>query len=95
MMNLNANIEHYLKQLVNEAVNNSIQKTAEATAKLLNQTPLQKDPDELLTPKEATDVLKCSITTLWRYENSGKVKSYTIGGKRLYKRSDLLESLNK
>jgi hypothetical protein len=95
MTNLNVNLQDYLQHLVNEAVNNSIPKTAEATANLLKQTQSKKDPDRLLTPSEASDVLKCSITTLWRYEKSGKVKSYTIGGKRLYKCSDLFNSLKK
>lgn len=94
MVNLNVNLQDYLQQLVNEAVKNSIPKTVQATAELLKQDLPKNNAEELLTPKEASDVLRCSITTLWRHEKTGKVKSSTIGGKRLYKRSDLLESLN-
>ncbi|ALJ04371.1 hypothetical protein APS56_04110 [Pseudalgibacter alginicilyticus] len=95
MTNFNVNLQDYLQHLVNEAVQNSIPKTVQATAELLKQDLPKNNPDDLLTPKEASDILKCSITTLWRYEQSGKVNSLTIGGKRLYKRSDLFNALNK
>jgi len=76
-----------------------IQRTAEATAtatveRLKAENYKKENPDELLLPKEACNVLRCSIPTLWRWEKSGKVKSHTIGGKRLYKRSDLSLAVN-
>jgi hypothetical protein len=72
-----------------------IKRTAQATAELLKNelTPKKNTSNDLLTPKEASDLLRCSITTLWRHEKAGKVKSSTIGGKRLYRRADLLEAL--
>lgn len=73
-----------------------IERTAQATAELLKGdiNPSTDNPNDLLTPKEASNLLRCSITTLWRYDNSGKVKSSTIGGKRLYRRGDLMDVLN-
>lgn len=74
-----------------------VKRIAEATAEIFRQQlplPPENNPEDLLTPKEASDLLRCSITTLWRYEKSGKVKSSTIGGKRLYRRGDLMDVLN-
>lgn len=48
---------------------------------------------EFITPKEAADLLKVSQVTLWRYEKQDKVKCYGIGGRRLYKRDEIINSL--
>jgi len=93
MSKLNINLQDYLQHLVKEAVQNSIPETVKATAQIIKQDFQKNNHDELLTSKEASDVLRCSITTLWRYEKKGKIKGHTIGGKRLYKRSELLKSL--
>ncbi|WP_194767854.1 helix-turn-helix domain-containing protein [Tamlana sp. I1] len=95
MTDLNVNLQDYLQMIVKQAVQNSIPETAKAAADLIKKDLQENDPDELLTPNEAVKLLRCSITSLWRYEKSGKVKSVTIGGKRLYRRSDLLEALSK
>lgn len=94
MTNLNVNLQDYLHHLVDEAVRNAIPETAKAAAALIKDLP-KNDHDKLQTPQEAADLLRCSIVTLWRWEKSGKVKSVTIGGKRLYRRGDLLEALKK
>lgn len=74
-----------------------VRRTAQATAEILkgDMKPVKDNPNDFLTPKEASDLLRCSITTLWRYDKSGKVKSETIGGKRLYRRGDLMAALKK
>ncbi len=97
MTNTNLSIHEFFKIIVGEAIRESIPKTAQATAELLKSelTPEKNNLDKLLTPKEASEELRCSITSLWRYEKAGKVKSSTIGGKRLYQRADLLEALKK
>jgi len=56
-------------------------------------TPTTENSPEFITPKEAADLLKVSLVTLWRYEKQSKVKCYGIGGRRLYKRSELINSL--
>lgn len=77
-------------------VDTLVERTAKATAELLKgeMKPADNNPNDLLTPKEASDLLRCSIVTLWRWEKGGKVESVTIGGKRLYRRVNLLEALN-
>lgn len=57
-----------------------------------DQHPQSESPD-LITPKEAAELLKVSMVTLWRYEKQGKIKCYGIGGRRLYKRSELMDCL--
>ena len=55
----------------------------------------ENDPDELFSefiPKSEVRAKFASSSTLWNWEKQGKIKSYGIGGKRFYKRSEL-ESL--
>lgn len=50
--------------------------------------------DELLTRDEACKFLQIDPSTLWAWQNRGKVKSYGISGnRRYYKRSELIEAL--
>ena len=45
--------------------------------------------DELLTDKEVAYLLKVSRRTLQDYRNNGMVSYYQLGGKILYKESDI------
>jgi len=47
--------------------------------------------EELLSPKQACEFFQCTSVTLWRWEKKGRVKSYGIGGKKFFKRSELLQ----
>lgn len=56
----------------------------------------QKSPEnenDLITIKEACEMLNVSRGTLYRYESQGRINIYGIGARRLLKRSELLESL--
>lgn len=83
-----------------------IQSSPEDLAKLINagiqeqleafkNSLLAKDAnDELLTREEACEYLKIDPSTLWHWQNRGKVIGYKISGNRIYyKRSELLEAL--
>lgn len=74
-----------------------INRIAEKTALILRgqipTIPEPSNPDEYLTPTETADRLRISKVTLWRYEKAGKIQCYGIGGKRLYKRSDVENAL--
>lgn len=48
--------------------------------------------DELLTPKEVCAYLGINLSTRWRYEKDGKIKSERIGGKILYRKSELIKN---
>jgi len=75
-------------------INQIAQRTVELFESRKNEPPHQStDETDLLTPKEASKLLRISIPTLWRWQKKGKVKCYGIAGSRYYKRSELLESL--
>ena len=44
--------------------------------------------DKYIPKTEVRGVL-ASSSTLWNWENKGKLKLYAIGGKRFYKRTDI------
>ena len=56
------------------------------------QTTPENEPD-LITIKEACEMLNISRGTLYRYEKQGKINIYGIGARRLLKRSEVLDSL--
>lgn len=49
----------------------------------------KEDPlDDYIERKEVAGKL-ASASTLWKWEKSGKLQSYGIGGKRYYKRTEI------
>jgi hypothetical protein len=72
-----------------------VEKTALRTAEIISGLPprVKEETEELLTTEETTKFLKCTTTNVWRLEKSGKIKRYGLGGKRYYKKSELLEAL--
>jgi len=83
-----------------------IQSSPEDLAKLINagikkqleafkESLLAKDAnDDLLTREQACEFLQIDPSTLWHWQNKGKVTAYSISGnRRYYKRSELLEAL--
>ncbi|WP_339711221.1 helix-turn-helix domain-containing protein [Cyclobacterium amurskyense] len=64
---------------------------------LLNFKPVTDDDSKseiFLTRKEASERLKVSLVTLNSWTKAGLVKSYVIGGRVLYKESELEDSLH-
>ncbi|REE24718.1 helix-turn-helix protein [Winogradskyella pacifica] len=49
--------------------------------------------DELLSRKDACELLQIDSSTLWHWTNKGKVKAYSISNRRYYKRSELIDCL--
>lgn len=84
------------EELINSISERVTKNILEAVNKepILNTTP--EDPlNDFITKSQAKDLLKVSPATLWRWEQSGKIKSYTLGSKRFYKRSELTVALTK
>ena len=73
----------------------SIEQLAEALIPLLQ--PQQVDQiqtlSELITREEVCKLLSFNKTSLWKHTKSGKLKSYGIGNRVLYKRSEVLEAV--
>jgi len=49
--------------------------------------------EELLTREETCKFLKINSSTLWSWTVKGKIKCWSIGARRYYRRSELLECL--
>jgi len=75
-----------LEQLIGTSVRNGI-------SELQKEVLTEKFNEELLTREETCQYLKIDSSTLWAWTNKKKVKSYGIGARRYYKRSELLECL--
>lgn len=52
-----------------------------------------KEPTELLTRKEVSNLLKVNLTTVHFWSKANKLKRYGIGNRVYYKRSEIEESL--
>jgi hypothetical protein len=73
----------------------TLQQLAEAIAPLLQpQVVKQLEPiSDLLTRLEVCQLLSFNKTSLWKHTKSGKLKSYGIGNRVYYKRSEVLEAV--
>ena len=76
-----------LSQMITNAVN-------EAVKNINIEQPITPS-QELLSRKEVADKLKISLVTLNDWTKKGIVNSYAIGGRILYKASEINEKLTK
>jgi len=76
-----------LSQMITDAVN-------EAVKNIKIEQPITPS-QELLSRKEVADKLKISLVTLNDWTKKGIVNSYAIGGRILYKASEINEKLTK
>ena len=50
--------------------------------------------DDLLTREQTCKLLKINPSTLWHWQNNGKIKAYGISGsRRYYKRNEIMDAL--
>lgn len=56
---------------------------------------LAKKQESYVKPKEASGQLQVDLSTLWRWAKAGYLVPIEVGGKRLYKQSDIDAILNK
>lgn len=52
-----------------------------------------KEPEELLTRKEAAAMLKLNLSTIHNHTKKGKLKAYGLGNRVYYKRSEIEKRL--
>jgi excisionase family DNA binding protein len=50
--------------------------------------------EKLMTAKEAADLLRVSLVTLWQWEKQGRISKYSMGGRTYFKYSELLAGLD-
>ena len=80
-----------------EAYVNAIKNKNDLRKKLVeDNNPNSKDkdvPTNLLSRKEAAELLKISFPTLWRWTKYNTISSYRLGGKVYYKREEIMKKL--
>jgi excisionase family DNA binding protein len=89
-------IQGYTLEQLAEALKPLLQKSqSKTTDQEEPQESKQEEPQEsvLLTRDEVCDLLKFNKTTLHKHTRSGRLKSYGIGNRVLYKRSEVLEAV--
>jgi len=60
----------------------------------LKQQKVADLSEKLMTAKEAADLLRVSLVTLWQWEKDGRISKYTLGGRTYFKYSELMANLN-
>jgi excisionase family DNA binding protein len=50
-------------------------------------------PTELLTRKQAAELLQVNLSTLWAWTRAKKLNSYGLGNRVFYKKSELFDAL--
>lgn len=69
----------------------TLQQLAEELAPLLQSNNTNKDDEnDFITIEETCKLLHLNKTSIWKHSRSGKLKSYGIGNRVLYKRSEVL-----
>jgi len=73
----------------------TLQELANATASILqlNHKIQETSPNDFITRNEAYKILSINKTSLWKHTKSGKLKSYGIGNRVLYKRSEVIQAV--
>lgn len=77
-----------------EEITGIIQNAVKEAMKGNFHLPSNSTSEKLLTRKETAEKLKISLVTLNDWTKRGIVQSYIIGGRVLYKESEVVESLN-
>jgi len=75
-----------LEKLIGKSIKKEI-------SQLHREQLIKKFNEELLTRSEACKYLKINSSTLWAWTNKNKIKCWSIGARRYYRRSELLECL--
>lgn len=78
------------------SVDELTEKIALKTMELLkqkNHSESNDDSDDLITREEACAFLSINKTSLWKHTKSGKLKSYGLGNRVYYKKSEILVSV--
>jgi excisionase family DNA binding protein len=62
-----------------------------ATLKPTAEAP--KPENEFITREQACELLSINKTSLWKHTKSGRLKSYGIGNRVLYRRDEVLQAV--
>jgi hypothetical protein len=74
----------------------TIEQLAEALKFLMQSQTSSQEPhleNDFITREEVCRLLSFNLTSLWKHTKSGRLKSYGIGNRILYKRSEVLSAV--
>jgi hypothetical protein len=77
-------------EAISEIVKNGVKSELKEFKKEFN---IQNQPEDLLSREQVLDLLQINPTTLWHYQNKGKIPFYKFANKCFYKRSEIMNSL--
>ena len=72
-----------------ERISKEVTKNVLEAIRTQENDPLTQPLFNEYIPKTEVRGILASNSTLWKWENEGKLKLYAIGGKRFYKRADI------
>lgn len=82
-----------LIQITPEQLQNAILNSITTQFKELKNHFQPKEPETYLTRKEVSELLKVDYSTLHNWKHKGKLIPFAIGGRVLYKRTDIDKAL--
>jgi hypothetical protein len=77
-------------EAISEIVKNGVKSELKEFKKEFN---IQNQPEDLLSREQVLDLLQINPTTLWNWQNKGKIPFYKFANKYFYKRSEIMNSL--
>ena len=81
--------------LQNVSVSELQELISEAVKSQFSQIEKPEPQPEFITRKKTAELLGISLPTLWAWTRDGKIPAYRIGTRVRYKKSEVLNSLNK
>jgi excisionase family DNA binding protein len=76
-----------LEQIISQAIQREL-------SNFVTQNPVDRS-DELVTRKEAAELLGISLPTLHEYTTNGMIPAYRLGSRVRFKKSEVLDCLTK
>ena len=83
-----------LQNLSTDQLTDLIGNVFDTKIKDLFQTQTAKtENDDLMTREQVLELLKINASTLWHWQNKGKIIAYKFANKCYYKRSELMATI--
>ena len=83
-------LQNVSPEALTELIKEGVKSQLEDFKKELN---FQNVKDDLLSREQVLELLQINSSTLWHWQNKGKITVYKFANKCYYKRSELMESI--
>ena len=84
-------LQNVSPEALTELIKEGVKSQLEDFKKELN---FQNVKDDLLSREQVLELLQINSSTLWHWQNKGKITVYKFANKCYYKRSELMGSIN-